>query len=137
MPMLATRGCPYKCSFCSSPQMWTTRYSVREPSDLVDEIEDYVRRYDVKNVDFCDLTAMTTRQWTLDFCDELERRRLGITWQLPVGTRSEGIDEHVLERLAEHPEPPAAGSLRGQPAREAAPISNVVVEPGDSTPDRS
>ena len=26
MPLLATRGCPYQCTFCSSPNMWTTRY---------------------------------------------------------------------------------------------------------------
>jgi len=27
MPMLATRGCPYQCTFCSNPLMWTTRVS--------------------------------------------------------------------------------------------------------------
>src|SRR5690349_22769481 len=31
--VLGTRGCPYKCSFCSSPQMWTTKYVVRERSE--------------------------------------------------------------------------------------------------------
>jgi anaerobic magnesium-protoporphyrin IX monomethyl ester cyclase len=99
MPVMATRGCPYKCSFCSSPQMWTTRYVVREPSDVVDEIEDHVRRRGVTNINFCDLTAITKRQWTLRFCDELESRRLGITWQLPVGTRAEALDAEVLGRL--------------------------------------
>ena len=99
MPMLATRGCPYECSFCSSPNMWTKRYSVRDPDDIADEIAGYVDRWGVENVDFVDLTAMTKRQWTLDFCDALERRGLDISWQLPVGTRSEGIDRHVLERL--------------------------------------
>jgi anaerobic magnesium-protoporphyrin IX monomethyl ester cyclase len=99
MPMLATRGCPYKCTFCSSPQMWTTRYNVREPEDLVAEIATYVERYDISNVDFVDLTAMTKRNWILRFCDELRRRELGITWQLPVGTRSESIDAEVLQAL--------------------------------------
>lgn len=27
--MLATRGCPYQCTFCSNPTMWTTRYTMR------------------------------------------------------------------------------------------------------------
>jgi radical SAM superfamily enzyme YgiQ (UPF0313 family) len=99
MPLMATRGCPYKCSFCSSPQMWTTRYVVREPKDLVDEIEEYVNRYGIRNVDFCDLTAITKRNWTLSFCDELERRNLDLTWQLPIGTRSECLDREVLQRM--------------------------------------
>jgi radical SAM superfamily enzyme YgiQ (UPF0313 family) len=99
IPMLATRGCPYKCSFCSSPKMWTTRYLVREPEELVDEIADHVARYSIDCVEFVDLTAMTKRNWMLALCDELERRQLGVTWQLPVGTRSEGFDAHVLKRL--------------------------------------
>ena len=31
MPILATRGCPFQCTFCSSPSMWTTRYVMRDP----------------------------------------------------------------------------------------------------------
>jgi radical SAM superfamily enzyme YgiQ (UPF0313 family) len=99
IPMLATRGCPYQCTFCSSPSMWTTRYAVRPASDVADEIEAYVERYGVTNVDFEDLTAFIKREWILDFCDELERRKLEITYQLPSGTRSEALDREVLEAL--------------------------------------
>jgi radical SAM superfamily enzyme YgiQ (UPF0313 family) len=99
LPVMATRGCPYRCSFCSSPQMWTTRYVVRDPEDVADEIHDYVERYGVTNVNFADLTAITKRKWTLEFCDALERRTPGLIWQLPVGTRAEALDREVLQRL--------------------------------------
>jgi radical SAM superfamily enzyme YgiQ (UPF0313 family) len=99
MPVLATRGCPYKCSFCSSPQMWTTRYVTREPEELADEIADLVHEHGVENIDFADLTAITKRQWTLRFCDALDARHLALTWQLPVGTRAEALDAEVLQRL--------------------------------------
>lgn len=101
IPVLGTRGCPYKCTFCSSPQMWTTRYVVRDVVDLVDEIEDYVRRFNIENVNFCDLTAVTKRQWTLDLCAELKRRNLDLEFQIPVGTRIESLDDEVLFRLHE------------------------------------
>ena len=32
MPMIATRGCPYRCTFCSSPSMWGTNWFARRPS---------------------------------------------------------------------------------------------------------
>ncbi|HVM97359.1 MAG TPA: radical SAM protein, partial [Candidatus Acidoferrales bacterium] len=96
MPLLATRGCPYQCTFCSSPRMWTTRYSTRTPALVVDEIEEFVRRYRVENVDFYDLTAIIEREWILEFCRLLDQRGLRITWQLPSGTRSEALDEEVL-----------------------------------------
>src|SRR4030095_16126499 len=31
MPMLASRGCPYQCTFCSSPSMWGIRWISRDP----------------------------------------------------------------------------------------------------------
>jgi len=99
IPMLATRGCPYQCTFCSSPQMWTTKYFTRDPADVVDEIKSYVDRYAINNVNFCDLTAIVKKQWIIEFCDLLEREQLDLTWQLPTGTRTEALDEEVLGRL--------------------------------------
>jgi radical SAM superfamily enzyme YgiQ (UPF0313 family) len=99
IPILGTRGCPYQCTFCSSPQMWTTRYVVRDPESVADEIEHYVNHYGVQNVNFADLTAITKRSWSLDFCDALEAKGLDITWQLPSGTRAEVLDAEVLQRL--------------------------------------
>lgn len=99
MPVLATRGCPFQCTFCSSPAMWTTRYTVRPVEDVVDEIESHVRHYRITNVDFEDLTAFIKRDWILALCAELERRSVRITYQLPSGTRSEALDREVLEAL--------------------------------------
>lgn len=99
LPMLATRGCPYQCTFCSSPGTWTTRYYVRPVEDVVDEIEDYHRRFGVTNIDFEDLTAFIKREWILDLCRELKRRGLPITIQIPAGTRSEALDAEVLAAL--------------------------------------
>ncbi|APR79836.1 Radical SAM domain protein [Minicystis rosea] len=99
MPIVATRGCPYQCTFCSSPQMWTTRYVTRTPAKVVDEIEGYVRRYGAEAIDFYDLTAIVRKDWIVAFCEELLRRKLDITWQLPSGTRSEAIDRDVATLL--------------------------------------
>jgi len=79
--------------------MWTTRYATRTPSRVVDEIASYVRRYDAENIDFYDLTAIVRKDWIVSFCDELLRRRIDITWQLPSGTRSEAIDDDVARLL--------------------------------------
>lgn len=95
MAMVASRGCPYECTFCSNPLMWTTRWLARDPVKVVDEIAGYVARYHVANVDFFDLTAIVQRSWIIQFCHELIARKLQVTWQLPSGTRSEAIDREV------------------------------------------
>ena len=100
MAMLATRGCPYQCSFCSNPRMWTTRYTMRPVKDVVDEIEYNIKRYSANSIDFFDLTAIIKKEWILDFIKELTDRKIHITWQLPTGTRSEVLDEEVLQGLS-------------------------------------
>ena len=99
IPMLATRGCPYQCTFCSSPSMWTTKYVTRTPRQVVDEIQEYVAQYGVNNVNFCDLTAIIKKEWIVEFCQILKDEQVDITWQLPTGTRTEALDEEVLALL--------------------------------------
>ncbi len=99
MPILASRGCPYRCTFCSSPLMWTTRWSARSPSAVVAEMKGYMRRYGATNFDFYDLTAIVKKSWIVEFCRLLIAEQLDITWQLPTGTRSEAIDEEVAGLL--------------------------------------
>ncbi len=101
VPILATRGCPYQCTYCSSPGMWTTRWYARSPIDVADEIESYVKTFKATNFPFQDLTAILKREWVVEFTDEIARRGLKITWQLPAGTRSEVFDEEVARRLFE------------------------------------
>ncbi len=99
MPILATRGCPYHCSFCSASGTWTTRWIPRDPVRLVDEMELYMRRYGVNDFHFEDLTAIVRKDWTLAFCNEIIKRGLKISWQMPSGTRSEAIDEQVAQAM--------------------------------------
>ena len=79
--------------------MWTTRYIMRDPIDVADEFEQLVKVYGANNIDFVDLTAIVRKDWTLRFCAELKRRKLTVPWQLPSGTRSEALDEEVLQYL--------------------------------------
>jgi anaerobic magnesium-protoporphyrin IX monomethyl ester cyclase len=99
MPIIATRGCPYQCTFCSNPEMWTTRWYARDPDLVLDEIRDYQERYGATNFDFYDLTAIVKRTWIIDFTNKILERGMKFTWQLPSGTRSEAIDEEVCRML--------------------------------------
>ncbi len=99
MPMMASRGCPYQCTFCSNPAMWTTRWIPRDPDLLLDEMQFYQEKYRVENFDFYDLTAIVKKSWIIDFCRKIEERGMNFTWQLPSGTRTEAIDGEVASLL--------------------------------------
>ena len=99
MPLLSTRGCPYRCSFCSASNMWSQLWRPRDPASVADEIESYMETYQANDFQFQDLTAIVRKDWIIAFCNEIRKRKLDITWQLPVGTRSEAIDAEVAETL--------------------------------------
>ena len=101
VPILATRGCPYQCTYCASPGMWSPRWIPRDPILVVDEIQSYVEDYEAGNFPFQDLTAIIQKDWIVTFCTEIINRGLKITWLLPTGTRSEAIDREVAELLRE------------------------------------
>ena len=101
MPIIATRGCPFRCTFCSNPFMWETRWLARKAVKVVDEMEKYIREYNAENFDFYDLTFIVRKSWIVEFCHLLLDRKLNITWQLPSGTRSEALDAEVTGLLYE------------------------------------
>jgi len=101
MPVLASRGCPYQCTFCSSPTMWGTRWVARDVDLFFKEMMDYKEKYRIDNFDFYDLTAIVKKSWIVRFCDLVKDSGVSLTWQLPSGTRTEAIDGEVARSLHE------------------------------------
>ena len=99
MPFQFSRGCPYQCTFCSNPFMWSTRYVLRGIDDVISEIKHYIKRYDITAIQIYDLTAITKKQWILDYCHRVLEEGIEIKWSIPSGTRSEILDEEVLNLL--------------------------------------
>ena len=73
--IMSGRDCWHgKCTFCS----WTTlypKYRTRDPIDVVNEIEDLVVRYGVKEI-MDDSGSFPVGEWLVTFCNEMIRRRL-------------------------------------------------------------
>lgn len=99
MPMMVSRGCPFKCTFCSNSNMWTTRYVLRSVDDVVAEIKHHIARFHITAVQLYDLTAIAKRSWAIEFCTRLLNEGIKLNWSLPSGTRSEALDEETLGLL--------------------------------------
>ena len=99
LPIMATRGCPYHCTFCSAPDLWTNKYFLRGPQDVLKEIKYLKSQYNIQNFNFSDLTLIANINWIRDFCSLLKKENLNITWQLPSGTRSEVLRPEILKMM--------------------------------------
>ena len=99
MPILISRGCPYQCTFCSSPQMWTTKWQARNVECVLNEMQHYIDKYKATNFDLYDLTAIVRKDWIVDFSQKVIKKNWNIAWQMPAGTRSEALDDETLKLL--------------------------------------
>ena len=82
MPFLASRGCPYECTFCSNPLMYGRRYYIRPIKDVIAEIKFYIKRYKITGLQLYDLTAIVKKDWIIDFCKALKKNNITIAIEL-------------------------------------------------------
>jgi anaerobic magnesium-protoporphyrin IX monomethyl ester cyclase len=76
---LSARGCPFKCTYCYSSMFWK-RYRPRSIVALIDEIEGILRQTGGDNISILDDTFVLEPARVLEFCSELQRRRLALKW---------------------------------------------------------
>lgn len=100
MPIIATRGCPHSCHFCTVPNMWGSRWSSRPAKTVVEEMKYYFENWGVTHIDFLDLTLVVNKKWVHEFCDLLMLEKLPMTWAIPIGTRTEAMDRELINKMA-------------------------------------
>lgn len=66
--MLAARGCPFSCNFCSSTEMWGRKTRTRSPENVVAEILEVRDRYGAQALWFLDDVFAVRKQHALDLC---------------------------------------------------------------------
>jgi len=99
-PMVTSRGCPYECTFCT-PRLWLRRYRLRSVENVINEIEECISDFKIREFLFEDENLTINKKRTLDLCNEIKKRKLDITWQTPNGIRASVTDEEMLVKMKE------------------------------------
>jgi radical SAM superfamily enzyme YgiQ (UPF0313 family) len=107
--ILASRGCPYKCSFCSIITFYegngTRGRRRRDPIQVVNEMEYLVRERSVRLILFQDDDFLAggrdAREWAQTIAREVIRRRLPDQMRFKFSCRSDEVREDTLTPLIE------------------------------------
>jgi radical SAM superfamily enzyme YgiQ (UPF0313 family) len=97
--MITSRGCPYNCVFCSIHTVMGKKWRARSPENVVDEIEQLVRTYHIKQIDFFDENMTLDKKRMETICDLIVKRGLDIEWYTPNGVRADTLDENLLKKM--------------------------------------
>jgi radical SAM superfamily enzyme YgiQ (UPF0313 family) len=80
--MITARGCLYRCSFCTSCNLWGNRYRRRSVDNVLSEIDEVVEKYSIRYIAFQDDVFGVTNDWIEDFCNKLLKRPYRIRWMV-------------------------------------------------------
>jgi radical SAM superfamily enzyme YgiQ (UPF0313 family) len=97
--MLTSRGCGYACIFCSNYIVMGRKWRGRSAENVVAEIEQIVRDYGVRQIDFLDDNVSFDRKRMERICDLLIEKKLNAEWCTPNGVRADCLDKALLVKM--------------------------------------
>jgi radical SAM superfamily enzyme YgiQ (UPF0313 family) len=101
MPIMTSRGCPHGCTYCCTKLIFKRRVRFRSPKNVVDEIEQLIKDYGVKEIHFWDDNFTMNKNRVFEILKEIKKRRINLKFAFPNGLRVDQVDEDILKWLKE------------------------------------
>lgn len=93
--LMAGRGCPYKCIFCSQVNGRVARW--RSPENVIAEIKSLIEQFGIRSFIFMDDTFTVNRKWLEHFLESLEKEKLLIYYK--INGRINNMTPALLKRM--------------------------------------
>lgn len=97
--VLTSRGCPFRCAFCCSDTVWGRKTRIRSVHNVLKEIEELVKNWNIQFLKFSDDTFTLNKKWIAKF----SQLKIEMGLDLPYGSNAHvnTIDEDLLKHLAD------------------------------------
>lgn len=101
--IMASRGCPYRCAYCSGHKTFGKTYRFNSPERVIEEINLLTDKYCADSIQFYDETFTVNRTRVFELCDKLiknnKKRKKKMEWSC--FTRVNLVDEELLKKMKE------------------------------------
>ncbi len=96
--IMTSRGCPYRCTYCSSPQIFGQSFRYLSTENVIKEIQELVSKYGADSLQFYDETFTVDRKRVIELCDAMIQEGLNkIQWSC--FTRVNIVDRELLQKM--------------------------------------
>ncbi len=97
--IMASRGCPFSCTYCQPTlrKVFGRKVRTRSPLNVVKELEMLVEKYNINAFMFDDDTLTVFKPWLKKFCSLLLKKNLNLLWGC--NTRANTIDEEMMKEM--------------------------------------
>jgi len=99
--IIASRGCPYNCSFCQPTleKIFGKFLRKRSPKNIIEEIIQLKEKFGINAIMFQDDTLTCDHKWVFEICDEIIDNNLNIIWGF--NTRAGLVSKELLIKVKE------------------------------------
>ena len=95
--MNTSRGCPFRCAFCSVGSIWGKKYRSFSASRIIDDICYLKSQYHARAIYFREDNFTYNRKRVFDFCELLIRKKIKIKWLCE--SRVNNLDSEILKMM--------------------------------------
>ncbi len=99
MSMITSRGCPFKCKFCSRSSLYFDKYRVRSPKNVLEEIK-YLYEKGYKNIIFVDDNFLTDKKRVEEIMDGIIKEEIDMNFIIE-GARVDSADYNLYRKMKE------------------------------------
>jgi radical SAM superfamily enzyme YgiQ (UPF0313 family) len=100
MATLSTsRGCPFSCIYCLTPVISGKRVRLRNPQNVVEEIDECYMKHGIGNFFFKSDTFTIDKRWVAELCDLIERSPFSGKIEWVANSRVNPLERETLERM--------------------------------------
>lgn len=99
-PILTSRGCPYRCTFCSAKMISKRMMRYRDPKNIISEIEMLNTKYGIDEIFFADDNLTMNLARAEELFDLIIKSGVKIHWRAPNGLRIDRLGEKLIEKMS-------------------------------------
>jgi magnesium-protoporphyrin IX monomethyl ester (oxidative) cyclase len=99
LPIITSRGCPCRCTFCASTVFWQHRYRARSADNVLAEIDWLRTQFGIEEVKFLDDNLTANRERAMHIFGALAKRSPRLHWNAPNGLAIWTVDDEMLKLM--------------------------------------
>ncbi len=99
LEVVTSRGCPFKCTFCSISSVWGRKYRVRSPENVLEELKELKSKYKIDTIFFEDDNLTLNEERAIEIFNLMIENNLNLKWLPRNGLAIHTLKDNVIELM--------------------------------------
>ncbi len=100
-PIITSRGCPFKCVFCTAHKVWGRGYRKRSPENVIREMVEMKEKFGIEELMFEDDNVTLDVKRAEELFDLMAAKGLDFCWDTPNGVAAFTLNKELIKKMVD------------------------------------